>query len=51
MRMGFERDTLGVKVEKLSAENERLYRITREVEEDSQKMRNHYYTQHRMTYR
>lgn len=49
--MAFERDTLGMKVEKVTAENERLYRLTSEMKEEPQWMRSQYYNPHRMTFR
>ena len=51
MKLSYERDTYAVKMEKILGENEQLYRMKRELEEDaSTKWRNAMYAQ-RQPYR
>ena len=50
MRMSFERDALAMKMEKVMTDNERMFRVGREMEEGSQKWRNNFYSQ-RMAFR
>jgi len=49
--MAFDRDTLSLKVDKTVSENERLFRMARDVEEESSKRRASYYTHNRPCFR
>lgn len=50
MRLAFERDNFALKAEKILQDNEKLYRIKRDTEEEVFKWRNAAYSQ-RATYR